>query len=72
MRSITLLTAALSASLFSAPALSAHAELTWSGGQLPGTISYDLEGYNVNCDLLIVMTESSLTRLFGKLDYLLA
>ena len=35
-------------------------------------ISYELEGYNVNCDLLIVMTESSLTRLFGKLDYLLA
>ncbi len=35
-------------------------------------ISYQLEGYNVNCDLLIVMTESSLDLLFKKLDYLLA
>jgi len=35
-------------------------------------IGYQLEGYNVNCDLLIVMTESSLDRLFKKLDYLLS
>lgn len=35
-------------------------------------ISYTLEGYDVNCDLLIVMTESSLDLLFKKLDYLLA
>lgn len=35
-------------------------------------ISYSLEGYNVNCDLLIVITESSLDLLFKKLDYLLA
>jgi chemotaxis protein CheY-P-specific phosphatase CheC len=35
-------------------------------------ISYELEGYNVNCDLLIIMTESSLDLLFKKLDYLLA
>lgn len=35
-------------------------------------ISYQLEGYNVNCDMLIVMTEASLERLFKKLDYLLA
>lgn len=34
-------------------------------------ISYTLEGYDVNCDLLIVMTESSLDLLFKKLDYLL-
>ena len=34
-------------------------------------ISYSIEGYNVNCDLLIVMTESSLDLLFKKLDYLL-
>lgn len=35
-------------------------------------ISYEIEGYNVNCDLLIVMTESSLDLLFKKLDYLVA
>ncbi len=35
-------------------------------------ISYELENYNVHCDLLIVMTESSLELLFKKLDYLLA
>lgn len=35
-------------------------------------INYTLEGYNVNCDLLIVFTESSLDLLFKKLDYLLA
>ncbi len=35
-------------------------------------LSYQLEGYNVNCDLLIIMTDDSLKRLFKKLDYLLA
>lgn len=34
-------------------------------------ISYHLEGYNVNCDLLIVMTEDSLDLLLKKLDYLI-
>ncbi|WP_086934090.1 histidine kinase [Agarilytica rhodophyticola] len=35
-------------------------------------ISYELEGYNVNCDLLIIMTADSLDLLFKKLDYLIA
>lgn len=35
-------------------------------------ISYELEGYNVNCDLLIIMTADSLDLLFKKLDYLLS
>ncbi len=35
-------------------------------------ISYQLEGYDVNCDLLIVLTETSMELLFKKLDYLLA
>ena len=35
-------------------------------------IGYELEGYNVNCDLLIVVTEESLDLLFKKLDYLIA
>ena len=34
-------------------------------------VNYKIEGYNVQCDLLIVITESSLPRLFGKLAYLL-
>ena len=34
-------------------------------------INYHLEGYNVNCDLLIVLTNDSLDLLFKKLDYLL-
>jgi len=34
-------------------------------------INYQLEGYNVNCDLLIVLTDSSLDILLKKLDYLL-
>ncbi len=34
-------------------------------------ISYELEGYNVQCDLLIIMTEDSLDLLTKKLDYLL-
>ncbi len=35
-------------------------------------ISYELEGYNVQCDLLIIMTGDSLDLLAKKLDYLLA
>lgn len=35
-------------------------------------ISYELEGYNVQCDLLIIMTGDSLELLSKKLDYLLA
>lgn len=34
-------------------------------------INYKLEGYNVNCDLLILMTDDSITRLLHKIDYLL-
>ncbi|MDZ7923961.1 MAG: histidine kinase [Marinagarivorans sp.] len=34
-------------------------------------INYQLEGYNVNCDLLIIMTDDSITRLLHKIDYLL-
>lgn len=34
-------------------------------------ISYQLEGYNVNCDLLIIMTDDSIDLLFTKLNYLL-
>lgn len=35
-------------------------------------INYTLEGYNVNCDLLIMVTEDSMDLLFKKLDFLLA
>ena len=34
-------------------------------------INYRLEGYNVNCDLLMIMTESSIDRLLRRLDILL-
>ncbi len=34
-------------------------------------VNYQIEGYDVQCDLLMVITENSLTRLYGKLDYLL-
>jgi len=34
-------------------------------------IHYQLEGYDVNCDMLIVMTETSMDILLKKLDYLL-
>ncbi len=34
-------------------------------------VNYKIEGYDVQCDLLMVITENSLYRLFGKLDYLL-
>lgn len=35
-------------------------------------INYQLEGYNVNCDMLIVLTDDSMDILLKKLDYLLA
>lgn len=34
-------------------------------------INYTLEGYDVNCDLLIMVTEDSMDLLFKKLDFLL-
>lgn len=34
-------------------------------------INYQLENYDVNCDLLIIMTEESLDLLYSKLDLLL-
>lgn len=34
-------------------------------------INYKLEGYNVNCDLLLLMTDESIKRLMYKIDYLL-
>lgn len=34
-------------------------------------INYQLESFEVNCDLLIIVTEESLDLLFKKLDYLL-
>lgn len=34
-------------------------------------VSYQIEGYNVQCDLLMVITENSMKRLFSKLQYLL-
>ena len=34
-------------------------------------VNYKIEGRNVQCDLLLVITESSLPRLFGKIAYLL-
>lgn len=33
-------------------------------------ISYELEGYNVQCDLLLIMTDDSIARLLKKIDYL--
>lgn len=35
-------------------------------------INYKLEGYNVNCDLLLIVTEDSIELLCKKLDYLLS
>ncbi len=35
-------------------------------------INYKLEGYNVNCDLLLILTESSIDLLCKKLDYLIS
>lgn len=34
-------------------------------------INYTLEDYNVNCDLLIIMTDESIARLKHKIDYLI-
>lgn len=34
-------------------------------------VNYKIEGYDVQCDLLMVITENSLPRLFQKLEYLL-
>ena len=34
-------------------------------------VNYQVEGYNVQCDLLMVITEKSLERVFAKLIYLL-
>lgn len=34
-------------------------------------INYRIENFNINCDLLLILTEDSLERLFGKIDYLL-
>ncbi len=34
-------------------------------------ISYQLEGYNVNCDMLIILTDDSIERLMAKLNYLI-
>lgn len=41
------------------------------GSSLVIEINYQLEGYDVNCDLLILLTNDSLELLFKKLDYLL-
>ena len=35
-------------------------------------INYHLEGYNINCDLLVLITNDSLDLLFKKLDYLIS
>ena len=35
-------------------------------------INYQLEGYNVNCDMLLIMTDDSIARLLNKLNYLIA
>ena len=35
-------------------------------------INYKLEGYNVSCDLLLILTEDSIDLLMKKLDYLLS
>jgi chemotaxis protein CheY-P-specific phosphatase CheC len=34
-------------------------------------INYRIENYNINCDLLLILTEDSLERLLGKVNYLL-
>jgi chemotaxis protein CheC len=44
---------------------------TWQQA-LVTEINYKLEGYNVNCDLLLILTEDSIDLLCKKLDYLLA
>lgn len=34
-------------------------------------VNYQIEGYNFQCDLLMVITENSMKRLFNKIEYLL-
>lgn len=34
-------------------------------------INYRIENFNINCDLLLILTEDSMERLLGKIDYLL-
>ncbi len=43
---------------------------TWERA-LVTEINYTLEGFNVNCDLLLIVTEPSIGLLMKKLDYLL-
>ncbi|SMF60942.1 Chemotaxis protein CheY-P-specific phosphatase CheC [Alteromonadaceae bacterium Bs31] len=43
---------------------------TWDHA-LVTEINYQLEGYNVNCDMLIVMTDASMEILLKKIDYLI-
>ncbi len=43
---------------------------TWDHA-LVTEINYQLEGYNVNCDMLIVMTDASMEIMMKKLDYLI-
>lgn len=45
--------------------------VTWHQA-LVTEINYKLEGYNVNCDLLLILTEDSIDLLCKKLDYLLS
>ncbi len=47
------------------------AEISWNRA-LVTEINYTLEGYDVNCDLLIILTEDSIDLLCKKLDYLLS
>lgn len=42
----------------------------WSNA-LVTEINYKVEGYNINCDLLLIWTEESIDLLIKKLDYLL-
>ncbi len=49
-----------------------HLESAKWNSALVTEISYEIEGFNINCDLLIIMTNDSLDLLFKKLDYLLA
>lgn len=48
-----------------------HAEHALWKQALVTEINYKLEGYRVNCDLLLVMTDESIQRLLKKLDYLI-
>jgi chemotaxis protein CheY-P-specific phosphatase CheC len=43
---------------------------SWSQA-LVNEINYRVEGYNVNCDLLLILTEDSVERLIRKIDCLL-